>query len=113
MAQESNPAPERKLEFVKAPDGIRHIYTNNFAIGHTVLDIRLIFGELTDIDDKKIEITQRVAVTMTWLEAKALSESLAAYVKNYEDSYGPIKTEFTPLQNPKMPEIPKILPPKP
>jgi hypothetical protein len=113
MAQESSSAPEplRKLEFVKAPEGIRYTYANNFAIGHTVFDLRLIFGEVTDVDDKKIEITQRVQVTMSWLEAKALAESIAVYIKNYEDSYGPIKAEFTALQNPKMPEVPKIINP--
>ena len=70
----------------------------------------MIFGELTDIDDKRIEVTQRVQVTISWLEAKALAETLAVYIKNYQDSYGAIKAEFTPIQNPKMPEIPKILP---
>jgi hypothetical protein len=113
MAQESSPAPvpQRKVEFVKHSDGILYTYTNNFSIGYTVFDLRLVFGEVTDVTEQKIEVTQRVHVSMSWLEAKALTESLAAYVKNYEDSYGPIKTEFSPMQNPKMPEIPKISPP--
>lgn len=115
MSEESSttPIPQRKIELIKGPDGIQYVYANNFSIGQTVFDLRLIFGELTDVDDKRLEVTQRVQVTMSWLEAKALAEALAVYVQNYEDSYGSIKAEFTPMQNPKMPEIPKMLPPKP
>jgi len=115
MSEESSATsiPQRKIELIKAPDGIQYVYTNNFSIGQTVFDLRLIFGELTDINEKRLEITQRVQVTMGWLEAKSLAETLAVYIKNYEDSYGPIKTEFTAIQNPTMPEIPKMLPSKP
>jgi hypothetical protein len=102
------PAPQRKMEFIKPPEGMLHIYTNNFSVGQTVFDLRLVFGELTDIDDKSIEVTQRVQVTMSWLEAKALAESLLVYVQNYEQQYGPIKTEFAPLNSPDLPAIPKI-----
>ena len=102
------PSSQRKIEFVKPPNGILHMYTNNFSIGQTVFDLRLVFGELTDIDDKIVEVTQRVQVTMSWLEAKALAESLQVYIQNYEQQYGPIKTEFAPLNSPDLPSIPKI-----
>lgn len=114
MAQESSPAPSApvpnlRVELIKDPDGILYMYSNNFSIGQTVFDLRLIFGEFTDITTEKIEVTQRVQVTMSWLEAKALAETLATYIKTYESSYGAIKSEFTPMQNPKLPEIPKII----
>ncbi len=113
MTQENSSAQasQPKLELVRDPKGILSIYCNNFHIGNTVFDLRLIFGELTDINEQRVEITQRVQVTMSWLEAKALAECLAVYVKSYEDSYGPIRTEFTPIQTPTLPQIPKIVPP--
>jgi len=104
-------APKQvKMEYVQDPNGILHTYANHFAIGQTVFDLRVIFGELSDVNQERIQVTQHVQVTMTWLEAKALAESLFAYVKAYEQAYGPIKTEFTAIQNPKMPEVPKIIP---
>jgi hypothetical protein len=102
------PAVRPKLEMDTS--GMALVYSNHYAIGQTVFDVRLIFGELTDFTAEKIVVTQRVQVTMSWLEAKALAEGLAVYVKNYEKAYGPIRTEFTQIQNPKLPEIPKILP---
>jgi Protein of unknown function (DUF3467) len=104
-------AKQLKLELVKDPGGILRIYSNNFSIGQTVFDLRLVFGELTDLTEEKIVVTQRVQVTLSWLEAKALAESLMVYIKHYEQSYGTIKTEFTPMQNPTLPEIPKIVQP--
>jgi hypothetical protein len=111
MPKQDDPKP-KTVRYTKPEGGLPLIYTNHFMVGHTVFDLRVIFGEVTDVTDQSVEVTQRAHVTMSWLEAKALAESLAVYVKDYETRNGPIKTEFTPVVNPVMPDIPKIVPAK-
>ena len=100
------------VRFLKPEGGIPLFYANHIQMGHTVFDLRIVFGEVTDVSEGQVEITHRAQVTMSWLEAKALAEALAIYVKHYESNYGPIKTEFSAVTNPGMPEIPRIIMPK-
>lgn len=107
------PQPQRRIEFVKPPTGTMYTYSNHIGIGHTAFDVRLIFGEITDVNDERAEITQRVQVTMSWLEAKALQEWLGTVVKQYEDYNGQIKTDYVTVPKPPNPSIPHVLPTKP
>jgi hypothetical protein len=111
MPEKPHATPDRKVTFIKPPEGIQYVYSNHVLLGQTVFDLRIVFGEVTDVTDEKAEITQRVQVTMSWLEAKALSEFLATFVKDYESRNGTIRTEFPSVTNPTLPEIPRILPP--
>ena len=108
MTQDKTASADFKMEYVQPPEGLFVTYANNFSIGQTVFDLRVLFGELMEVVNKTIKVRQTVQVTMSWLEAKALAEALAAYIYNYEQSYGPIKTEFAPIKNPPMPKIPLI-----
>jgi hypothetical protein len=105
----STPVPQRKMELIRPTGGIQCVYVNNYSIGQTLFDLRFVFGEITDVTNERIEVTQRVQVTMSWLEAKSFSEHLARFVKTFEDKNGLIKTKFAKPENPPPPNIPETV----
>lgn len=105
--------PNRTVQYIKPEGGIHLVYANHFQVANTVFDLRVIFGEVTNVNEKMVEITQKCQVTLSWLEAKALAAALRAYVDSYEVQNGPIKTEFPTIATPRMPEIPHIIPSTP
>jgi hypothetical protein len=109
---ETTTTPVPTVRYAKPEGGVPLFYSNHFLIGNTVFDLRIVFGEVTDVIAGSVEITNRAHVSMSWLEAKALAEALTVYVKDYEAKNGPIKTEFHPITTPAMPQIPYILPPE-
>lgn len=102
-------AQQKQIQTVRPKEGMLSVYSNHIALGQTPMDVRIVFGEITDVTEEKIEVTQRVQVNLSWLETKALKEFLTAYVAQYEDRNGTIKTEFEPLSNPTLPPIPNIV----
>jgi hypothetical protein len=106
------PQIAKKLEIIRPKDGLASFYANHLHLGQTTCDVRLVFGEVTNADDKSIEVTQRVQITMAWLEAKVLAEFLTSHVKLFEERNGPIQTEFAPLVNAPAPNFPRIVEPK-
>ena len=71
--------------------------------------MRVVFGEITNADEKSVEVTQRVQVTLAWLEAKVLAEFLTSHVRLFEERNGPIQLEFAPLINAPVPNFPRIV----
>jgi hypothetical protein len=103
---------ERKLDLIRPKDGIPCIYTNNIRIGQTVYDLRIIFGEITEVTEERFEVTERMQVTMSWLEAKVLSEFLSSQIRIFEERNGPIKTTYAKAVNPPPVNIPLIIDPE-
>lgn len=102
-------AKERKYEILKV-SGLPSYYSNHLQVGTTVNDLRLIFGEITDVTTESVEITPRVSVTITFAQAKALHALVGNALKAFEDSNGPIKTVFKPIPTIESPKIPRIEP---
>src|SRR6266581_1775913 len=88
---ESAPKPQRVIEYRNPATGIARIYANNVAMSSTTFDIKMLFGEVIEITDDKAIVEQGVQVTMTWLEAKILSDFLQSNIKDYEEKNGPLK----------------------
>jgi hypothetical protein len=90
---------ETVIEYVEPDDGRLITYSNNVVWGCTSFDMRLVFGELIELNFKenKAVVEQRVQVTMSWLQAKQLAELLAEKVKAYEAKNGPIDTKMLPF----------------
>ncbi|HTS47939.1 MAG TPA: DUF3467 domain-containing protein [Bryobacteraceae bacterium] len=86
------------VEYVEPDDGRLIVYANNVMWGVTSYDVRLLFGELLEIDPKenKAVIEQRVQVTMSWLQAKQLLEILQGKIAAYEAKNGVIDTKMVP-----------------
>ena len=113
MAKQAKTAPpERKVNYLTPPEGMPMYYSNHFQIGNTVFDLRVVFGEVVNVTNDEISIRLGAQVTMTWLQAKALAAGIQAYVDEFEEQNGPIKTEFPMLSSPQMPPIPLIVAPK-
>ena len=88
--------PDRKLEFVEPQDGVFTTYANNLQVGWTAFDVRLLFGEVVDVDEKTVTIEQRAHVTLSWLEAKTLHSLLSGLIERYEEGNGPIAQPKVP-----------------
>jgi hypothetical protein len=99
----------KKLELIRPKDGLACYYANHFQLGQSSSDVRVVFGEITNVDDKSIEVTQRGQLTMSWLQAKVLAEFLTTHVRLFEERNGPIQTEFAPLVNATPPNFPRIV----
>jgi len=106
------PKPAKKTELVRPKDGMACFYANHIQMGQTPYDVRIVFGEITNADDKTVEVTQRCQVTMAWLEAKVLADFLSSQVRIFEEGNGPIQTDFAPLMNAPLPGFPRIVEPK-
>ena len=102
MPEEKPPqTPVNKpVQYVRPPEGVPSFYTNNVAIGPTNFDIRIVFGELMEPSEEQLIVTQRVSVTMSWLEAKILATFLQDNVDAFEKANGAIT--FPQLIQPEM-----------
>lgn len=85
---------QKKLELATPKEGVVYFYSNHVRIGYTVSDLKILFGEITDVTPDKYTVTERTQITMTWLQAKVLSEFLSNHIAAYEKHNGPIKTSF-------------------
>jgi hypothetical protein len=88
---ESPPKAQKTIEYVLPVGGLRHVYSNNIQMATSNFDVRVLFGEIDRVSDDKVIVEQQVQVTMTWLEAKILSDFLQANVKAHEELNGPLK----------------------
>lgn len=86
--------PQKKMELATPEGGMNCVYSNHVRVGYTVADLRILFGELTDVTPEKYTITERAQVTMTWVQAKVLLDILSNHIEAYEKHNGPIKTSF-------------------
>jgi hypothetical protein len=99
------------FRLVEPGGGIRETYSNHIALCATGSDLRIAFGQLVPIggnaaregarEDTKTmpvpsEIEQRVAVTVSWDQAKWLGQLLADAVTRFEAKNGEIKKPITP-----------------
>jgi hypothetical protein len=66
------------------------VYANNVQMATTSFDVRIIFGQVADVSDAKAIVEQTVEVTMSWLEAKILTDFLHANIKAFEELNGPL-----------------------
>jgi hypothetical protein len=102
----------KKAELVRPKDGMAFFYANHFQLGQSSSDVRIVFGEITNVTDQAVEVTQRAQVTVAWLQAKVLAEFLTAHIRLFEERNGPIQTDFAPLINAPPPSIPRVIEPK-
>ena len=89
-------------------DGVFEAYANLVNMNWTLTDVRLRFAELIQVpDDERPNwgnqhgvILERAAITMPWLQAKALRDMLDGIVKNYEIINGELKPPKLPARGP-------------
>jgi len=90
MEIEATAKPQKKIEYRPPVGGLFHVYSNNIQMASTSFDVRLLFGEVSEVLDDKVIVEQRVQVAMTWIEAKILADFLRVNVEAYEKLNGPM-----------------------
>jgi hypothetical protein len=91
-------APQRQIEYVNPPEGLTRFYANNIAMGSTKFDVRIIFGEIRDVNETKAIVDNRFQVTIAWAQAKLLGDFLLTNVKAFEELNGPLKLPKIPAK---------------
>ena len=102
------------FRLVEPDGGVTEIYSNHVALSTTKDDVRLAFGQIVPLEGQVIDaafewpegnakttalpgmVTERVAVTVTWRQAKRVSEALAEAVARFEAKNGPMKDAVAP-----------------
>jgi hypothetical protein len=79
------------VELFEPEGGMFFTYANHLQIGFTHFDVRLVFGEVVDVDPSSVSVEQRDQVTLSWGQAKTLHHMLGEVVKNFEATQGEIK----------------------
>lgn len=67
------------------------VYANHMALGMTVFDFALVFGEVAGVKEGRPVIQQRVKLLVAPLMAKIIAKSIAEGVETYEKQFGEIK----------------------
>ena len=102
------------FNLVEPDGGLPEIYSNHLTLSTTRNDIRLEFGQIVPakgmVVDASFEwpggnakttalpgvVAQRVAVTVSWQQAKRVSQTLAEAVARFEAKNGPMKDPVDP-----------------
>jgi hypothetical protein len=103
-AEPARAEPSGALDLGKIPlevpeDGVFEAYSNVVNVNWTLYDIRIRFSELIQVaDDERPTwenqhgiLLERVAVTMSWHQAKHLRDLLGGIIENYEKLNGELK----------------------
>jgi hypothetical protein len=109
--------PKEKLKgfrLVEPDGGLPEIYSNHVALSTTRDDLRLAFGQIVPLEGQVIDssfewpggnakttalpgiVTERVAVTVTWQQAKRVSQALAGAVARFEAKNGTMEDPVDP-----------------
>ena|SRR2546423_4824249 len=90
------------LQWIKSPNGVVEIYTNNIHLTWSLDDIRARLGQMVESPDTPNPgagfigaVQERAAVTFSWRGAKMLRDQLDAIIDSYEAVNGPIKVDLT------------------
>jgi hypothetical protein len=85
--------PQVKIEYV-VPDpevGLFTTYANDVRLTYTIFDVRMVFGEIVDVMSDKIVVEQRAQVTVSYLQAKLLLNTLNQAIAQHETTFGELK----------------------
>ena len=78
------------IEFTEPKDGAPFLYANYVQVQPTQYDIRIVFGEVVDVNDTRVVVQKRANVTVSWLEANVLQQILATQLQKYQEKNGPL-----------------------
>jgi hypothetical protein len=102
------------FNLVEPDGGLPEIYSNHVALSTTKDDLRLSFGQIVPLEAQVIDagfewpegnakttalpgvVTERVAVTVSWQQAKRVSQAIAEAVARFEAKNGPMKDAVAP-----------------
>jgi hypothetical protein len=79
----------------RAPD-FRSIYANNTSFNTSAFDFIMTFGEISESEEGKLSVEQKVRVIMSPLHAKIFAAIVTNNVRNFEARFGEIKIPIPP-----------------
>jgi hypothetical protein len=89
MVEQEAPLP--KDEFRLADDFVKY-YANNVRFEPNVWDLKIVFGELAaDGPNGGSIVEQKIAVRLSWLQAKVMAIFLSINVSSHEEGSGPVR----------------------
>jgi Protein of unknown function (DUF3467) len=92
LKPEQQPIIKKRVMAYRQPkDGIQYFYSNNITVGTTQFDMRIIFGQIEEVNDDQFIVQQNAQVTMAWVEAKILADFLRVNIEDYEKRNGQLK----------------------
>lgn len=80
---------KREVQRIENPD-TPTFYVNNVEMRSSQWDVRFVMGEVDEASDDTLAVKELVRVYMSPQHAKVFAEVLAAQIKRYEDTFGPI-----------------------
>jgi hypothetical protein len=91
--KESGSSEVRSFNWVQSKVPIPEIYSNYHHFSWSLLDVRLLFGQLKPEfgNSPNFVVEERGAVSISWGQAKKLSVALASLIAKYEEANGEIK----------------------
>ena len=101
MAEQTNGAP---ATFFQRTEDFISLYANNFQVEQSAFDLKLIFGELNQ-SENKVRVDQHSSVTIPWVQAKLLIYYLQVNLAGFEVQRGKIKIPNDLLPSP-VPPVP-------
>ena len=105
---------KKAFRLVDPDAGLPEIYSNHLALSVTRDDVRLAFGQIVPMESRLIDaafewpegnaktkalpgmVAQRIAVTVSWQQAKRVSQALAEAVARFEAKNGTMKDAVGP-----------------
>ena len=105
---------KKAFRLVNPDGGLPEIYSNHVALSITRDDVRLAFGQIVPMEERLVDaafewpegnkknrvvpgtVAQRVAVTVSWQQAKRVSQALAEAVARFEAKNGAMKDAVAP-----------------
>src|ERR1700685_3160184 len=91
---------QKKIDWVKSPDGVLEVYANMSHMVWSLDDVRIRLAQLIENPktpnpgaDFSIVAQERGAVTFTWRNAVVLRDQLSKLIEAYEKTNGPIKVD--------------------
>ncbi len=88
MAQKESPSTRETIRHKSTT--YNELYTNSVDLKVSVYDFELVFGKVIAASDTRLEIEQKVSITMSPQHAKEFLRILQENVRNYELRFGPI-----------------------
>ena len=79
-----------ELEHRPAPNFLQ-VYANSASFGVNFFELSILFGQITTASPSKMNVEERVTVTMSLEHAKALANALQEALTNYEKSHASIR----------------------
>ena len=115
MVEQLQPLPEeqqRKVRNIAPEGGVTMVYANNVAIGATVFDLRIVLGQIMEVNPEELVVYQNTMVVMSWLQAKILAEVLQSSIDQFEKRNGAITMPAISQIAISPPNIPLSMSPK-